>query len=412
MKVTTFIKMPEESYGEFLDHIRNNYSDSDRLVRGFDSARTYLRHVDYEFNHAFMDWLIPFIIYNYYYFDVVEIVGIDTNLLVANDNVTGFYFLSVSSMDGQTVWYILDHSHYTMYINERFNINVATNDTLEALEKTMLEKADNLESEKAFILNCYYKPLKPFPTSRTSVEQNSESIETSDVAIRFSSAAWFEKIQGISVTLAGVGGIGSWCALLLSRIYPASITLYDGDTVELANMSGQFYSMANIGKSKVLAIYDAVQDYSDYHTVYCVNQMFDGTKSASNVMMCGFDSIDARRMYFTVWKDHVNSMPADERHKCLFVDGRLAAEDFQIYCLTGDSPHAITKYETTLFAPEEAEQTVCSYKQTSFMANLIAGYMVNLFVNFAANLIEENMRELPYLTVYNGETMYFKIANP
>ena len=62
-----------------------------------------------------------------------------------------------------------------------------------------------------------------------------------------------------------------------------------------------------------------------------------------------------------------------------------------------------------LFRDSEADETVCSYKQTTFMANMIASVMVNLFVNFVANqcnpLIE---RDLPFYTTYSAETMYYK----
>ena len=89
---------------------------------------------------------------------------------------------------------------------------------------------------------------------------------------------------------------------------------------------------------------------------------------------------------------------------------RLAAEEFQILCIKGDDNYNINRYSKEfLFSDEEADETICSYKQTTFCANMIASYMVNLFVNFCANqgnpLID---RDLPFLTTYNAETMYLK----
>lgn len=65
-----------------------------------------------------------------------------------------------------------------------------------------------------------------------------------------------------------------------------------------------------------------------------------------------------------------------------------------------------------LFSDEEAETTLCSYKQTSFMANMIGSIITNLFVNFCANDIEGDSkpmieRDLPFLTEYNATMMMF-----
>lgn len=58
----------------------------------------------------------------------------------------------------------------------------------------------------------------------------------------------------------------------------------------------------------------------------------------------------------------------------------------------------------------KAEATVCSYKQTTFCASMIASYMVNMFVNFVANECNPLVpRTLPFYTYYNAETLYLKI---
>ena len=65
--------------------------------------------------------------------------------------------------------------------------------------------------------------------------------------------------------------------------------------------------------------------------------------------------------------------------------------------------------EKWLFSDEEAEETVCSYKQTSHCACMIASMMVNLFTNFIANLCEPLVeRDVPFLTYYDAPTMYLK----
>lgn len=242
------------------------------------------------------------------------------------------------------------------------------------------------------------------------IPENSKSLLVDETTSRFSSAIWYEKIQEKTVVLAGIGGIGSYIAFLLSRIKPKALYMYDPDIVETGNMSGQLYSIRNVGKKKVTAMSDMVKDYSNYFDLFTIEERFTDNSEASDIMICGFDNMKARKCFFRSWYNNVLSKPEEERKNCLFIDGRLAAEEFQIFCLTGNDDYNITNYaDKWLFTDKEADETICSYKQTSFCANMIASYMVNLFVNFVANQCNPIInRDLPFFTTYNAETMFLK----
>lgn len=244
----------------------------------------------------------------------------------------------------------------------------------------------------------------------TIIPPNSDTLLIDEQTSRFSSAVWYQKVQSKNIIVAGIGGIGSYVVYLLSRMKPAGLFLYDSDTVELANLSGQLFSMSDIGRRKVDAIASMINNYSNYTTIFTNPNKYDSSSPASNIMICGFDNMGARKIFFYKWLEHVQSKPEEERKNCLFIDGRLNAEEFQVLCIQGDDIFSIKKYEEEyLFSDAEVDTTVCSYKQTTFMANMIASTMVNCFVNFAANqcdpLIE---RSLPFYTYYNAELMYFK----
>lgn len=236
---------------------------------------------------------------------------------------------------------------------------------------------------------------------------NSESILVHDNTIRFSSALWFEKIQETRVILAGLGGIGSYVGFLLSRLNLESIVLYDGDRVDETNLSGQMYRVSDVGEYKAYSLSSIMAAFSDYHKVACYNRNYDEICMSSNIMICGFDNMDARKIFFESWKQHLTE---ENKNKSLFIDGRLAAEEFQILCIKGNDKYAIDKYEKEfLFKDSEAEETICSYKQTAFCANMIASFMVNLLVNFITNLCNPIIeRDLPFFTSYNAELMYLK----
>lgn len=245
------------------------------------------------------------------------------------------------------------------------------------------------------------------------IPQNSSSILVEESTSRFSSAVWFDTVQSKVVTLAGLGGIGSYVAFLLARLHVSQLYLYDDDVVEAGNMSGQLYGTQDVGIAKVNAIADAMSRYSNYYSTYNYGERFTDTSSATDIMICGFDNMDARRTFFRAWKEHVNNLPAEEKHNCLFIDGRLAAESLQVFCIVGDDTYNIEKYENQyLFEDWEAEEAQCSYKQTSFMANMIGSFIVNLFVNFCANQCDPLVpRDLPFFTEYTAETMYLKLVN-
>lgn len=230
---------------------------------------------------------------------------------------------------------------------------------------------------------------------------------------RFSSAEWFSKVQEQVVILAGVGGIGSNMAIILAKLNPKALYLFDGDTVEAANLSGQFYSADNIGKFKVDAIAESIVKYTNYSTVFACRRFYQpGEEIISGIMVCGFDNMRARRSYYNAWKRYVASQPEDKKGECLFIDGRLTADKFQILCMTGEDTYYMHEYEDKwLFQDSEAEHTICSFKQTGYLADMIGAFMVNLLVNFCANLSNpQRQMPLPFLTEYNSNIIYLNTS--
>lgn len=274
------------------------------------------------------------------------------------------------------------------------------------------------ELEQALTEHIEYNPTNPFDEdidriveeAHQEIPVNSPTLLVDEATSRFSSAIWYEKIQEKTIILAGVGGIGSYVGFLLARMKPASLFIYDNDIVEAVNMSGQLYGQSDIGVAKVTALANMIRNYANYGSVFAIAKRFTSECEPTDIMICGFDNMEARSVFFQKWIEHVYNKPEEERANCLFIDGRLAAEEFQVLCIRGDDGFNIDRYQKEyLFTDAEADETICSYKQTTFCANMIASYMVNLFVNFCANQCEPLIdRDLPFLTTYNAGTMYLK----
>lgn len=269
---------------------------------------------------------------------------------------------------------------------------------------------DTPESETPDVPAVAETPASPITAEEAInlLPVNSMSYASDDTTSRFSGAMWFNAIQLSTVVLAGLGGIGSYVLFCLSRMKPKQIFLYDDDVVELANLSGQLYSAPMVGKRKVDAMAELAKDFSCYYGVQAVPQRFTKDTPAGDIMICGFDNMQARKNFFEAWVKHLINHPSPER--CVFIDGRLDMEEFQVFCMKGNDTYNIEKYHREyLFEDYEAESVQCSMKQTTYCANMIGSVIVNLFTNFIANQLKPVVdRDLPFKTYYSATMMYFK----
>jgi len=242
------------------------------------------------------------------------------------------------------------------------------------------------------------------------LQENSPTFSIDDSTSRFSGTDWYSNIQKTKVIIAGVGGIGSNLAYQVARLHPMKIVLYDDDVVETANMSGQFFSKEDMDKFKVDAIVQKLDEYTTSTNAFGINEKFTSYSEASDIMMCGFDSMTARRIYFDAWEKYVLSKNEEERKNCLFLDGRLSIDTLQVFAITGDDYYNMNKYrEQFLFSDSEADETICSLKQTTYLACMIASIMTNIFINFVANFTGQMPYCVPFFTEYDAQNMLFKL---
>ena len=318
--------------------------------------------------------------------------------VIGLDGVPNTYKIVYSCTEG-AAGRIFVNEHFKSLIEEAWTIRTGN-----SVENNGDSISFELSEEEQAILD------QAVEDAHQEIPTNSATLLVDEATSRFSSAIWYENIQKKTVILAGVGGIGSFCGFLLARMKPVSMFIYDDDIVESVNMSGQLYGQSDLGRPKVSALAEMIRNYADYSSVFAIRERFTEESEASDIMICGFDNMAARKLFFNKWVNHVQSKPEEERRNCLFIDGRLAAEEFQVLCIKGDDEYNINRYNNEfLFSDAEADETICSYKQTTFCANMIASYMVNLFVNFCANQVGPLIdRDLPFLTTYNAETMYLK----
>jgi molybdopterin/thiamine biosynthesis adenylyltransferase len=218
---------------------------------------------------------------------------------------------------------------------------------------------------------------------------------------RVKGASWFSFLYKRDVMVLGQGGIGSWTALLLSRI-GCNLYLYDHDTYEPHNMTGQLVRKKDIDKRKSDVAKELIADFSP-DAVVEADGKYTEDSPASDIMICGFDNMAARKLAFTKWVDYVaNEAPV--KSKCFFIDGRLNAELLQVFCIPGDRQDLISKYHSEyLFDDTEVQEQDCTFKQTSHCAAMIASYMVTFLTNWVYNSeTGKKIRQVPFFYQYSG----------
>jgi molybdopterin/thiamine biosynthesis adenylyltransferase len=200
---------------------------------------------------------------------------------------------------------------------------------------------------------------------------------------RFKDATWLgNKEQCI---IGGAGGISSWLTLMLARANFAPI-VYDFDMLEEHNLGGQLFPVSGIGQAKVDVLADVVKQFCDSDiSVLC--EKYDLSSMTSWYVFSGFDNMKARNDMFTLWEQQVKDLPEADKHRCIFIDGRLLAEQIQIFCVVGNNQQDIDNYRTNfLFSDDEVADGPCTMKQTSHAAAIIAGLMTGFFTNHIHNV--------------------------
>lgn len=211
---------------------------------------------------------------------------------------------------------------------------------------------------------------------------------------RFSDAMWFDYLKKQHILLIGAGGIGSWVAFCLARI-GCTLTIYDMDTVEGYNLGGQMYNVSNIGTNKAVAIKETATAYAGGECLIHTRERYAEESLTNPIVISAFDNMAGRKLAFAKWEAYVNKQTDPVKKKsCIFVDGRLLAEEYQVYAVTQDR---IDAYKATLFDDGEIADAMCSLKSTTHCSMGIASEIIALLTNFATNVsFGEDIREVPF----------------
>ena len=195
---------------------------------------------------------------------------------------------------------------------------------------------------------------------------------------------WFDLIYKRDIMIIGAGGIGSHVAVALSRT-GAKLYIYDDDKFEGHN-GGQVMFREDVGISKTEAIRSTIAGYSQDCEVEIFGKYTRGSETC-NIVICGPDDIEARRMAFEKWAAYVRGLSTADRSYCFFQDGRLLAEQYRIFNIPGSSEHQMQRYyDNFLKGTRKPYVPKCTASQTEYAARMISGRMVGYLTNWLTNV--------------------------
>lgn len=225
-----------------------------------------------------------------------------------------------------------------------------------------------------------------------------------DKISRFKDAPWINRTSDFStISLLGLGGIGSNTLFNLARTVPATYVMVDPDSVDIHNLTTQFFPKKMLGLPKVDAMKSVLSEWTSASTFWAFQVKIVDDQSCAQyinpITITGFDNMEARKAAYQLWKKR------EDRE--LFIDGRLRATSYDVYSVI---PGREEEYEKTLFEDSDIPDEPCTMKQTTFFGMLIGARITNILTNFLTNkFLKEDVCDVPFRFKELGELCHVEI---
>lgn len=182
------------------------------------------------------------------------------------------------------------------------------------------------------------------------------------------------------IAIIGGGSIGGWTALCLGKLGCSNITVFDFDEVEKHNAGSQIYNTLDDGMLKTDALKLKI-DFLIEGEIKVENKKWtpEIDLTTYEIVIAGVDNITDRGLIFQQLKGK----------KILYIDGRMASNNIELYSVHMDNPADIKFYESTLFPEEETIEVPCSERAVVYNVFCVASLMGVLISKHA------NGQELP-----------------
>ena len=177
------------------------------------------------------------------------------------------------------------------------------------------------------------------------------------------------KIFCEEILIVGVGNVGSWTALWLTKMGFLTLKTVDFDSVELHNVGSQFYGPAHVGQLKVIALGKRLIEDGTGPELLCrsISRPFEPKDLlTSKVVIMSVDQMSVRRQIVESWLPECPTK--------LFIDSRVGRFAIRVIAFR---PEDIQWYlDATWFDDSKAEEIPCGQQSIidvqAFASGLVA----------------------------------------
>jgi len=178
------------------------------------------------------------------------------------------------------------------------------------------------------------------------------------------------------INIIGAGAIGSFTALALTKMGFNNLVVFDDDTIDVENMNCQFFRFKDIGKSKVNALQELIEDFTN-HKIEIIPTKWDNIPM-EGITICAVDSMSVRKQVFERFYKQVNDSK-------LIIDPRMGAETAMLFAYNPMSISEGNSYSKSLYSDDEAVQERCTAKSTVYCALGLSSMICTLVKNFVVD---------------------------
>jgi molybdopterin/thiamine biosynthesis adenylyltransferase len=180
-----------------------------------------------------------------------------------------------------------------------------------------------------------------------------------------------DQARGTHVSVLGLGTVGSHAAVELARLGIGSLYVVDGDAVEPENLPSQAYNLTDVGRTKVEACAERVQNVSDHVQVTAEQKMLAGGEVfRPGPVVLAVDSMQARKAILELSVAHRPS-------HSLLIDARMAGRTLQLYAFNPCENAALERWQAEWFDDSVALQVPCGGRSVSYIGATVGGLIAS-----------------------------------
>lgn len=178
-----------------------------------------------------------------------------------------------------------------------------------------------------------------------------------------------------TISVVGLGGIGSFFIQGLAMMGWNKVIGYDGDVIENHNLSTTAYPINEVGNAKKDSAQGLFQRYAEDWQEFVAKDYFEVDSLITPKMVVCTDDMESRKMIYNLW----NNTPRRE----FFMDMRMGATSVELVTVTPGNDNYLKTWVSTDSVPEAP----CSMKHTVFATNHIVSLGLAQVYNLVAKLV-------------------------